>query len=257
MKKFIEPENKENYKEIVYHRAIIICWILLVIFLILKIFGSNVANIVCNNQVVINICVFIDNNLIFKILLGTISSFISYTLLYLAILRKRNFTKVEWIVMCVTIPIFVTLRLLFSQVSYIFDIIQYFIMPFIFSRGKKVKCIEWFIPVMIYGNVLNFLFQLISLFAKNVALQNVESTLIGVILMIDVFIMLGLYYLYSNNYKGEKNMGWFLNWLFSKSESQLNKMKESRLRKINALQEEIAEIDEVIKEKQNDSKKED
>lgn len=48
-------------------------------------------------------------------------------------------------------------------------------------------------------------------------------------------------------------MGWFLEWLFGKTEAQLRNMKANRLAKIEKLQEEVKAIDEEINKK-NESK---
>lgn len=81
----------------------------------------------------------------------------------------------------------------------------------------------------------------------NISLSN---TLVGVIFGIDVVIMLALYYLYSNKKKGDDKMSWILDWLFGKSDAQLNRMKSTRLKKIEKLQGEINEIDKELSRKQ-------
>lgn len=62
-----------------------------------------------------------------------------------------------------------------------------------------------------------------------------------------MYMMLAIYYLYSINNKGDRRMSWFMDWLFGKSKSQLEKMKQTRLNKIKTLQEEVKAIDDEIK----------
>ena len=86
---------------------------------------------------------------------------------------------------------------------------------------------------------------------KNVSLDKhiSNNTLTGTIFMMDVFIMLCLYYLYSNNLdkRGKTGkMGMWLNWLFGKSIAQLERMKEKRKKKIAKLRVEISEIEKAI-----------
>lgn len=45
-------------------------------------------------------------------------------------------------------------------------------------------------------------------------------------------------------------MSWILDWLFGKSDAQLNRMKSTRLKKIEKLQGEINEIDKELSRKQ-------
>lgn len=245
----------ENYEEVVLRRAINICWILLAICFVMKIFGGNFFDIVCNNEKFVEFCSYVDNHLWCKIIIGSISSYISYSLFYLALARKVWFTRKETIFIIISVPIFVCLRIPLESnaiITFIINAIQYFGLPFFVKR--KDKCIEWFIPRFIYGNILNFVFQLISIITKSIGIKLVtDSFLIGIIWMIDVYIMLALYYLYSNKKKGEKNMGWFASWLFGKTEGQLRNMKANRLAKIEKLQEEVKAIDEEMNKK-NESK---
>ena len=67
--------------------------------------------------------------------------------------------------------------------------------------------------------------------------------------MIDVYIMLCLYYMYCNNLQYRRikgNMGLWANWFFGKSIAQLECMKDKRKKKIARLRAEIAEIDKAI-----------
>lgn len=210
IKKEREVVTKDNYKQIVLKRAIILCWVLLAICFIVKIFGGNFFNIVCENKKFISVCDYVDRHIWLQFIIGCISSYITYALFYLAICRKLWFAKSELIFLIVSIPIFVGLRILanlhlIGLLSLFVNIIQYFIIPFFIKRDKSLLCSRWFIPYMVIGNVLNLVFQFVSLIIKNLSIFKLltDNFLIAIIFSIDVFIMLVLYYLYSI-LKGDK-----------------------------------------------------
>lgn len=245
--------NDENYKQVVLCRAKTICWVLLFVCFTIKIFGGDFFNIICNNERFVKFCEFVDGSIAMQFLIGTISSYVTYSLFYLAILRKSWFKTWETIFMVVSIPIFVALRIWATSngiliVSTIINVVQFFIIPFVFERGDKVLCLRWFVPTYIYGNIANLAFQLISAVVKSERIRILNTNfLIAVIFAIDVYLMLTLYYLYSINKNGGKKMGWLIDWLFGKSKKQLENMKQTRLDKIAKLEAEVKAIDEKIK----------
>ena len=50
--------NKEKYIK----RVIIVCWVALAICFVIKLFGGNFFQIICENETFIAICEFCDNN---------------------------------------------------------------------------------------------------------------------------------------------------------------------------------------------------
>lgn len=245
--------NEENYKQVVLGRARTICWVLLFVCFTIKLFGGDFFNIICNNERFVKFCEFVDGSIAMQFLIGTISSYVTYSLFYLAILRKSWFKTWETIFMIVSIPLFVALRIWATSNGVlvgltIINVVQFFIIPFIFKRSNKVLCLRWFMPTYIYGNFVNLFAQIISAFIKNVEIAPIfDYFLVAIIYSIDMYLMLGLYYLYSINNKGDRKMGWIMNWLFGKSEKQLKNMKETRLHKIAKLEAEVKAIDEELK----------
>lgn len=251
-----EVVTKDNYKQIVLKRMIILCWILLAVCFVVKIFGGNFFNIVCQNERFIKVCEYLDNSIILKILIGFISSLLCNSLFYLSICRKIKFEKLEFLIVIIISLISVVIKLFFRNISAIIDMTMLFILPFIFRRNSKVICCSWFIRSIIFANILNLAFQIISAFVKNVAIIAVESktTLILLIYSIDCYIMLSLYYLYVNNGKENKKMSWIMEWLWGKSPKQLEKMKATRLAKRAKLDQEIAEINTELDKQKNENK---
>ena len=189
--------TEDNYREVVLKRGIITCWILLAICLVVKIFGGNFFNIVCEHKVFINICNYIDNGWIFFAI-----SYISFTvtsILLLLIVRddKKLFTK-NTLIFLIVISIYWTFKLLVQlkiiPIDFsIYNILDYsclYLLLLIFTK-KPIK------PLITI--VLMFVFTLISVIVKNTGMTYIvsESALIGLIFMIDYYIMLILTYLYS------------------------------------------------------------
>ena len=245
--------NEENYAQVVLKRAIVICWMLLFVCFAVKIFGGDFFNIICESDNFSKFCEFVDGSVLMQFLIGSVSSTVTYALFYLAILRKKWFEKWEFLFLLITTPMFVLLRIWATSngiliVSTITNIIQCFVFPFLFKRSEKVICTRWFVPTFIYGNIANFLFQFISLLVRNLSIKPLtDNFLVAIIYSIDMYMMLAIYYLYSINNKGDRRMSWFMDWLFGKSKSQLEKMKQTRLNKIKTLEEEVKAIDDEIK----------
>lgn len=252
----------ENYEEVVLRRAINICWALLAIYFIVKIFGGNFFNIVCNNEKFVEFCSYVDNHLWTKIIVGLFSSTITMSFYLLAIAKRRRFDTKEFVIFIVIIAICVSTRLLLDYtneyidkfVSWTIDIFQFFILPFLIKHNILK---EWYVRRIFIAFVLNLLFQVISMITKNISLGFITSDfLTAIIAIIDLYIMLCLYYLYSNVKKGTRRktkMGLFFDWLFGKSEAQLSNMKATRLAKIERIKKEIEAIDEEMNKK-NESK---
>jgi hypothetical protein len=251
-----EVVTKDNYKQIVLKRMIILCWILLAVCFVVKIFGGNFFNIVCQNERFIKVCDYVDNSQTYKIIIGFVSNLLCNSLFYLSICRKIKFTRIEFVIVVICSAISVVLKVSLRSLSVIIDIIMLFVLPFIFKRSNGVKCTKWFIRSMLFANFFNLLFQIISAIVKNVAVITIESkaTLILLIYSIDCYIMLLLYYLCINIVKENKRMSWIMEWLWGKSPKQLEKMKANRIAKRAKIDQEIAEINAELDKQRNENK---
>lgn len=243
--------TEDNYKQVVLKRMIAICWCILGLCFLVKIFGGNFFVIICENGNFIKICDYIESSDILKCIIGVINTAILETLYLLAISGKLFFKKKEIIFVYSFILISVPLRYFFTLFKYISDIFLYFILPFLVSDDFhfNVKTRR-----TVFAFILAFVFQLISMIVKNLSISYLPNhgILVGLIYSIDVYIMTVLYYLYF--IKKEKNMGLFMDWLWGKSKKQLEKMKQSRLAKKAVLDKELAEIEQALKEQKTDDK---
>lgn len=193
-----------TYKSVVLRRAILICWALLFVCFVVKIFGGNYFAIMVNSPNFVQFCQFLDSNIVLYGLIGLISSLISYFFYYLAILKKLMFSKREFIIYVASVFVFCILRVSIINFEYrsvittVVNIIQCFVIPLFFDNKP---CKRYVFRIAI-ANVLNFLFQFIAVITKNIGFNfTTDSSLVTTIFMIDLYIMLALYYLYSNNYK--------------------------------------------------------
>ena len=84
--------NKVDTEKIL-KRLIILSWICLSVCLLMKIFSPDLFVIYTNNTTYSYICDLIDQNIVFKYLLGTISSFITINLIWLSILQVKWYEK--------------------------------------------------------------------------------------------------------------------------------------------------------------------
>lgn len=190
--------NEENYKEVALKRAIIMCWALLIICFIIKIFGGNFFNIISNNERFIQLCKFIDNTWIYYVV-GYINYIFAGYIYTFAIVGKTKFEKQTYII----ILIILTLCYLSKSISLYFGmIIDYCFYILIFCCILCVKnnmTLKKSILRTLVGLLLINLFQVISIFVKNIGIFVIinNNSLIQIIFNIDYFIMLLLYMFYS------------------------------------------------------------
>ena len=197
----MEKLDKERYLK----RVIIVCWIALAICFGIKLFGGNLFEIMCNNENFIKVCDYADNNLVLYYIVNTLNSLVLLYFFDLAICQKLKFEKLELIIIIFTVLIGNIIKLCSNTFGLIYDIWQMFAMPCFFLRETPKKWLN-----SLLGNILLVIFQLMSLFIKNIGIKILtgESLIITLIFSIDVFIMILLYFGYSNvKKKGGENSG--------------------------------------------------
>lgn len=196
--------TEENYKEIMLKRSIILCWVLLAICFVIKIFGGNFFEIVCTNEKFINVCEFIDNSILYYIF--SYMSYIITSLLLIIIIRdnKKIITKGSIIyLICCSLYWGFKLLIQFNIVKLplvLYNILEYgvlYLLLIIFSK-KYIKSIFVIIAMVV--------FSILSVITKNIGISGTigDSSLIAIIFMIDYYIMLILCYLYSIKIKNKK-----------------------------------------------------
>lgn len=228
-------------------RVIVISWISLALCFVIKIFGGNFFEIISNNPHYNDLCKFIESTNIGKIFIGFLSSMLCQSLYLLAILQKYKFSIKEFILTALSVLICSIIQVILPKFSFISTIWLMLFLP-ILLLGRNYKK---YIQVLIAW-ALTFLFQLISLLVKNISSFNASDTLfIGLIYMMDVYIMCLLYYLYRNFEKEKKQMGYLWVMFAGKPSDKLKAMREKRLAKISKLQAEVKAIEIELSKKKD------
>lgn len=186
----MEKLDNERYLK----RVIVVCWIALAICLGIKLFGGNLFEIMCENENFIKVCEYADNHWWAYYLMGGIQCLISLYLFGLAIAQKTKYKKWQLFVLVLTVIMGSAIKMISNIWGLIFDIWQLIGFPLVLL-GRNYKK-YWRVLV---ANILLFGFQCASFFIKNINDYILgDSILIGTIFSIDVWLMLLLYFAYSN-----------------------------------------------------------
>ena len=224
-------------------RVIIISWISLALCFVVKIFGGNFFEIMCENPNYKALCGYTDSHFWLKYLIAVISSMFCHSLYILSILQKYKMSLKDFLWTFISILISCFLKLVNQTIGGIFDIWIAFGLPFVLL-GKEIPKKWWYVFI---AYAITFVFQLLSLIVKNLSIGIIDdSTFISLIYMIDVYIMCVIYYLYRNYEKEKKEMGAFWMIFAGKPVDKLKEMKAKRENQIAKLNEEIKAIETEI-----------
>lgn len=187
----MEKLDHERYLK----RVIIVCWIALAICFGIKLFGGNLFEIMCENENFIKVCEYADNHFWARYLIYCVQCFGSLYFFTLAVMQEIKYTTKQLILVCVTVLLGTFIKLMNTNFGFVFDIWQGFIMPCLFTFKMPKK--HWNVLI---GNILLVVFQLISMFVKNISAVVVtnEGVLVTSIYIIDVILMILLYFAYMN-----------------------------------------------------------
>lgn len=190
-------------KENKYKVLIIACWGALLFCFIIKLFGGNFFEPYVNNDKFIAACNWLDDTLWAKYLVSSVVYSIGVYLVYLAMIKKRLFKDWWYILLCLPCSIIKGFNIYIGSA---YDFFLLCVLPLI-----RLKFKGWLRVVM--GIISMLVFQLISLFTRDIGWYlPSDSMLILLIMQIDYYIMIVLYYLYSNSYnkKVEEVKKWVL-----------------------------------------------
>lgn len=189
--------TEDNYKEVVLKRSIIICWVLLAICLVIKLFGGNFFGIMCESDNFISFCKFCDDSFVKYILYFLYFMFESVMLL--AILKPDIFKYKLRVVLYV---IFATLFWCFKILSEL----RIVVLPLWLSTPITLCYLfvllsliskKWWQSLIVIA--LDTVFISMATYTKNLCFAGylTDSFLITTIFMVDYYIMLILTHLYS------------------------------------------------------------
>ena len=156
----------------------------------------------CNNENFIKVCEYADNHWWAYYLINALNSFVLTYFYTLAVCQKLKYEKWQLITVLITIAIGIPIKTYSQILGLVFDVWQMILMPCLFTIKYPKR--HWNVVI---GNILVVIFQVVSLFVKNIGIKVLtsESVLTMMIFSIDVFLMVILYYLYSNVKGGNKN----------------------------------------------------
>ena len=185
-----------------YKILIISCWAVLIVYCLIKVLGGNYFDIEVNWSGFINICNFFDAYPLLSCFIKAPFYSVSSYLIYLAMTNQK--IKDDWWVLLVFLasPF---LKRYITVLGFILDTIMIIILPFIKLLISK-NSIWKSLLIVIIANVLTIVFQFISILTRNVGyfIPLANNTLIGIILSIDYYIMIILYYLYTREISKKK-----------------------------------------------------
>ena len=187
----------KNFYNNTYGMPITLSWVLLVICLIIKLFGGNWFELGSENSKFIEFCLYVDNHIWLKMTLACLICLGSTYFIMCLLLNKKKLNKKD---MLIYLPLIVAGSLTswhLSIISLICQLIYLIILPIIQTRAWKR---------IILTILITFIFQFISILFRNFGTFdfNNNSFIYQVLIQIDYYLMLILYYLYTFKRKESK-----------------------------------------------------
>ena len=173
--------------------AILSCWIVLIVCMIVKLLGFNIFEPKTDNQTFIRFCEYLDTHNYLKYIVYCAISLVLNSLSILAILGQKFYTKIQF---ALFVPLIIAMSLVgwYSQIANLILGVILYSLPIIWLKKR------WYRVLIGVGFIL--LFQAISIVTKNIGYWylNNEYSLVTIILQLDSVLMTFMYYLYSNHY---------------------------------------------------------
>lgn len=170
----------------VLRNILIIMWSCLAVYLIIKLLGGNWFEIACQNERFIKVCDYMDNHFWAMCLITTITSYILFTFLYLAMFRQWTFTKFQLICFLLYVPSQYIIKNIFIDntiINLLISFISSFVFPVVLYTVSTKNKITWkFILVNVLLSIaFDFSFQFISLLIKNMSVKLIDNNLTALI----------------------------------------------------------------------------
>ena len=171
-----------------YLVLIISCWVLLLVCVLLKLLGANIFIAGTNNETFKAFCNYVQNSFWFYII-TPLFNISTATIYFMAVLKTKK-PSWKWLI---PYSLYAILKCIFHKLDVLFFILDIFVvtgLPILVDKTKWKRAI--------IGTVLNLSFQFISMFLKLKNYTMFDNNLIvGIILSIDYYIMLVLFWLHS------------------------------------------------------------
>ena len=189
--------TEANYKEKTLKRGVIACWILLAICAVIKAFGGNFFDMICNSEKFVKFCTYCDTSFIKYIIY--FMYFMLESTVYALILRPNTTIKDNrlWLY-CVCCSLFWVVKVLYEfgildvnvTIANIIPLVILYLLLLGFSKRPVMSLL-----IIIYQTIL----ALISSFIKDISLSGTlsDSALFTFIFYIDYYIVFIMTMLYS------------------------------------------------------------
>ena len=239
-------------------RVWLILWAILGILLIMKYCFNIWYPIIVNNDILIEIGVFLDNTHILSIpglsivlkvanMIAEIFYCFNVIIAYLICLKKKKL-NIKYIIILVSISIIVCIIKEIIAIGFICEFILLIIIPTIINIKENTfhnKALNILFALIV--NAICFLWQLSILLIRNINdVLTTAPSIIAIIMQLDYYIFLIIFYI------GVCHMGIWGIWLFGKSLTELKAMKAEEEKKENPDKDYIAELEMAIANKKED-----
>lgn len=233
----------------VLRTMIILCWVFLVAYAILKLVPQLADKfvIVVNNERIISAGRFIDSHIWLQQIIYGLTTLLTYHFYLCACTKKWHLSWKQYIVLCVIIAITNTIKYYLPDYALIINMLIMIIYPFALKGDYRTF-------VIIFAT--HFIGQILLGFIRSEPLNQITyNTINGLIMCLDMYVWLLLYYLYSNLYKEKKFMGNLAPPLWGKMGKQIEAEKARIEKKLEVCKDDkkrqkyeaqIAELDKML-----------
>lgn len=196
--------TKDNYKQVVLKRMIAICWFILGLCFLVKIFGGNFFVIICENENFIKICDYIESSFLYYVI-GYLNYVITHFIMFFYICPETKIKSKQVLAFFICFSLLSLTKIFTAKLTatlnpLLCSLVEWAIAYLFFVLISKRKLKSLF--ALVYINA----FMIISMFVKNLSLTKIiaDDVITTLIYMIDYYIMLIIIMLYSKT-KNNKN----------------------------------------------------
>ena len=229
------------YKRVL-RTTIILCWVFLLAFVLLKtvpaLSDKFVASV--NNEKLVKAGQFIDERAWLQQMVYGFTTLLTYHFYLCACSQTWKLSIKQYAVLCAVIAVTNTIKYYVPSISLTVNVLLMVVYPFLLKSDYRRF-------IIIFAT--HTLGQLAISFIRSQELYLVDmNTVTQFIMLIDMYVWLLLYYLYSNLYKGEKFMG-------NAAPPLWGRMSKEIEAEISALDKKIAVCDDDKKRQRYEAKK--
>lgn len=196
--------TKDNYREVVLKRSIIICWVLLAICLVIKIFGGNFFAIVCENEKFVAFCNYCDSSFA-KYIVWFMYFALESTVLLLIIKPELKICSKKFVYYIISIFAFWIIKILYDLgiiktsvfISGLISLVVLYVLLLIFSKKPLMSLL-----IILYQTILG----VIASYVKSISFLGTlsDSAMFTFIFYIDYYIVFFMTLFYSKTIKIKK-----------------------------------------------------